>query len=307
MKILKNYLIILCFACCIFIPSVKASATSVEGVNSVTVENTGTAYWVIVDGYSLENGSLITGEDGIIKLSLLNTNTKKEARNVVLTISSVNDLILPQAGLSNQFYIDKIEAGGTEQIDIPVSVSSVAIGSVKLDISIEYSYIYDQGYASRMNNLNLSIPVSFSAIMSENVTLDSNTNNLFISCFNAGNKTVNNATVHISGDVFGNESYYIGSLQSAEHYNAMIPLNFLGSGNKTVKVYYSYKTESGESIQSELESYMFAVNDANLSAINNENVEKINGNVSLLVILSICTVIFIISFILGKGVFRKEK
>ncbi|MGB8455933.1 MAG: hypothetical protein WCD89_26915 [Anaerocolumna sp.] len=95
---------------------------------------------VIVDSYTTDSEELKAGSKFLLSYGLKNTNTKKAAENVKVTISQDDNIFTVDKG-NNIIYIDRINPGETVQNEISMEVDADAeTGTYELNIDTEYEY-----------------------------------------------------------------------------------------------------------------------------------------------------------------------
>ncbi len=285
--------------------------TTEESTESATTETTAKipsddSYWLVLDSYNVSGNRLIAGNDSVLTLRIANKNSKLNATNVMITISGDSSSFSPQPGLSNQFFADSILAGTVKDIEIPIRVTEGVTGIHYLDVRIDYVYSIDrndQGVLS--NQFSISLPVYLSSIVTEEMVLSDN-NDLRVKFLNSGSRHIYNVTAHISGDMSGTENFFIGNIDAGTEGEVSIPVAFLSSGNKNVKIRYSYKNDNGVSIQSDDDSFMVFVPEDGFNYVNDSE-EDIQGlSVSFICIMIGCLIVIIGTVYYGL-VGRKKK
>ncbi len=267
---------------CMFPLSVKADTTD--------------SGWVIVENYSVSENRMVAGDTGTLSLCLKNTNSQKDAKNIVVTLESATDDVLTADGLTNQSFIDHIPAGKVHVLDIPLKISSEASG--ERFISANISYVNPNSGETGNNTVKLHFNVFRSAVEIESVELNDTTNELSIAYKNAGNSEIYDVNTLISGNVSGGVADTQESVPAGGSRKIVVPVNFTETGKQRVKIEFSYTSTSGLSVRSDPESFLVSVTNieaknkiTNANTIEN-NVEKPEG-ISLWMILITCLIVVI--------------
>ena len=80
---------------------------------------------VILSSYSI-SGSLLTDKLVSLRLVLTNTSRNINVQDVLISYTSANNIFLPVSGISNQFFIPVIPAGGSITYDLHVYVNNAS-------------------------------------------------------------------------------------------------------------------------------------------------------------------------------------
>ena len=93
---------------------------------------------LMVESLRTDPASPHAGDTFDVILTLRNTNEKQYVQNITLTYATDNDVLMPANG-SSSFYIDKIGAGKTYELTLPVTARpDMPDTPVKLNLSIDY-------------------------------------------------------------------------------------------------------------------------------------------------------------------------
>ncbi|WP_026524232.1 COG1361 S-layer family protein [Butyrivibrio sp. MB2005] len=264
-------------------------------------------YWLALSGYSISGNRLSAGNSGVITLKIENKNQKLDATNVMITVDGDSSVFLPKSGYSNQIFVDTVEAGSEKEIEIPISIAEGKVGNYVLDVKIDYVYKVDTSNPGVLtNSMKIFLPIYLSSVVTEEMTLSSGEETrLNIKYLNTGSRNIYNVTAHLSGDMSGTQNYFLGNIEAGKEGEASIPVSFLSSGNKIIKISYSYTNDKGNAIQSEEDGFLISVSSADFEKIENLT-EETNISIDFIVILVVCAVAIIVTLIYGLYANRKK-
>ena len=77
---------------------------------------------VILSSYSI-SGNMLNDKVITLHLVLTNTNQKRDAQDILVSFTGLNNIFLPAYGSSNQFFIPSIPAGASVEKDLSISVN----------------------------------------------------------------------------------------------------------------------------------------------------------------------------------------
>lgn len=120
---------------------------------------------LMVESLKTDPESPRAGDTFDVILTLKNTNEKQYVQNIKLTYTTDSDVLLP-AGGSSSFYIDRIDAGGTCELTIPVTArADMPDAPVKMNLAMEYE-------DRKVNSLSASQVVVLNVKQVQNLRLD---------------------------------------------------------------------------------------------------------------------------------------
>lgn len=183
---------------------------------------------LILTEFSIDTEMIKAGDIFTFTFDLMNTHISKAAKNIKITLESVNDVFSATTG-SVSFYVDKIEPSAVYNGKVELKAKSdVATGSYELKIEVEYEYDnmsvadIEKGGVTASNPIKLSVVENSRPVIQypqvfnwyEPVRVNSASTMTF-SFYNMGKSTLNNVFFTLEGDfVFVNQMEFYGSLAS---------------------------------------------------------------------------------------------
>ncbi len=175
---------------------------------------------VIINRHKINQDYVVAGEDFELTFSIQNTHDSDSVKNVIVGISSTNDIFSP-IDASNTFYVREILAGESSQQSLtmrPAIDASFKTHNVTLDIQYED----DDGnvYTTKeiigvpvMQSVKLvvgQIEVPTSANAGESIALSAD-------FYNSGRAQIRNLTIRLEGDFETNDrSLYVGNVDAGQ-------------------------------------------------------------------------------------------
>ncbi len=204
---------------------------------------------LIIDSYSLEPGSVNAGENFILKLSILNTSSSQEIKNVKVSISSDDGTFTTMN--SNSFYIDSVAPKGSVQKQLEFSSKSDAAPKQYM-ISINYEYEDSKGTALTSKDV-IGIPVQqtprlvLGDISFPPEAYVGNPIPVNLSFYNMGKSTLYNLMVKLEGNFkVEGTSYFVGNFEpgKTDSFDGMI--NPQEVGQAAGSVIFTYEDATGK-------------------------------------------------------------
>lgn len=118
--------------------SVYATEENTKVENSKN-RNTDLNPLVILDSYTLDNSDVVYGENNMLHIKFKNVSQIEDATNILVSYTSENQIVVPVYGEANLIYIDKIPAGETDTVDLPICVLASTTGYVQMNFSMQYT------------------------------------------------------------------------------------------------------------------------------------------------------------------------
>lgn len=204
---------------------------------------------LIIDSYSLEPGSVNAGENFNLKLSILNTSSSQEIKNVKVSISSDDGTFTTMN--SNSFYIDSVAPKGSVQKQLEFSSKSDAAPKQYM-ISINYEYEDSKGTALTSKDV-IGIPVQqIPRLVLGDISFPpeayvGNPIPVNLSFYNMGKSTLYNLMVKLEGNFkVEGTSYFVGNFEpgKTDSFDGMI--NPQEVGQAAGSVIFTYEDATGK-------------------------------------------------------------
>ncbi len=205
---------------------------------------------VIISQYSTGEDSIQAGKDFNFSFTLKNTSKDVTVSNMVVTVSSLDGVIVPAEG-SNSFYIESITPGASRALNLPLSVKPDAeTKSYELTLTISYE---DQSASPHSSTEKLSIKViqpqklevqNIYGTDYGDVGMQTSIGMQFV---NTGKAPLLNLTLEIKGDFTVPDGvYYIGNFQSGSFNSADMAVIPNSSGLLEGEILFTFENDAGE-------------------------------------------------------------
>lgn len=217
---------------------------------------------VIITEYSTPD-DMKEGEDTVLTITIKNTSTKTDVKDILVSLSSASSTIMPVEGKSNQAYIAEIKKGASYDLELPVIIDSAGnkYKYAQANISIIYSA---ENNVSFSNSVTLSIPFEhISSLMVNNIymaqTAVAGTSSLAnIAYTNNGGTDIETVTLYVEGDGF-NGKYSLPAVKAGGSNYADVYLLFTEPGNYNVSTRIVFTDEIGNSFEMKGGSHAISV------------------------------------------------
>jgi hypothetical protein len=227
---------------------------------------------VEVTSYEIEGGYLEAGKETTVKVTLKNENKYFDARNLVISVSSISGMIYPKSGSTNRIFVGDIEDNDTVTVDIPLVVAS-ELTSEYVDLNCELTYGCGDFKLSNMVSMMLpthkiaaitvnSLGVSNQAMLNGNSLLS-------ISYSNTSTTNISDAVIIVDGKISENtQKIDLGIIAADKSYTKDFNIIFTEPGEQSISIKLKYTNVNGESIETELGSFNVNVVEENDLVIN---------------------------------------
>lgn len=207
---------------------------------------------VILTGYSYGGASIAAGSEADLTFTFLNTSRTTAIENVMLTVTCGADLML--SGSTNTFYFDRISAGGSRTVTVPLkAVQRISASTQDVTLAFSYEYVDREQRSSNQSNLTISIPlyqpdrfeiaaptVPYTGYAGEEISLT-------MDYVNKGKSEVSNVEAEISGDVDAYNPYQrIGNIESGKSGTIAFAITPQMEGDNQITVKITYEDSNGE-------------------------------------------------------------
>lgn len=253
---------------------------------------------ILLDSYEITEGQLTPGGTVKIKFNFKNTSTTIAANNLLITYSESDNMIQPEDGESNQFYIEEIEPSSYESVEIQMRVSDNIVmkqdsqeGAQRIEKSIaskvefNISYLYDREESSyeASNDTYIILPITQECVLDvKNLTMaDTGVvgSKSFVSvvCVNEGTTPISDVVMHIEGNIEEEQKEVkignipVGAQQALDYYVTMQQ-----EGNQKLEIYFTYEDEKGVKYKSVKKEYNISVSGSQtiMPTANGDNVQE---------------------------------
>lgn len=219
---------------------------------------------LLVDSLRTEPPQPSAGEEFDIILSLRNTSETLYLRNLQITFSSDDEVLVPLDGM-NVIYLDRIDAASNYELRLSVRAKpDMEESQARLELSADFE---DKKGNTLSASQSLLIPVQQvqrieldDPVMPAGSLMAGDSCDVKIGVFNLGKTMLYNVTVKVvpsdPDNVIPGTSYYIGNMDPGSSKTAELEMIPLSGGEFTAKLDVSYETVDGEvSIESKEVSF----------------------------------------------------
>lgn len=215
---------------------------------------------VVLQSYSVVEGTFDMGEKSVVKLKLKNTHKNLAASNLLMTYKCESNNVYSTFGKSNQIYIDEIPADTVVEKNIELTVSKTT-EAVSVPLTFQLSYIDKKTNVPVDEDFIIYVPVngmSFvnSVSVASSTTIGAQT---YISANlnNSGYTDAYDVKMIVEGDVkAGNKDasdkgkgkieFNLGNMLNGDKNYNENSIIFNKTGQQTIKISFVYKDKSGE-------------------------------------------------------------
>ncbi len=223
----------------------------VEGENGKSVPR------IIIDKYNFSTDVVKAGEEFTLTLSLLNTSTSSDIKNVKVTVSSDDGTFTP-ANSSNSFYISSLSSSSKYEKQLSF-ISKADAAPKQYMLSINYEYEDDKGTAFNSKD-TIGVPLNqLQRLVLGELAIPTeiyvgNPLPVGIEFFNMGKTTLYNLMVKLEGSFRSeNGSYFVGNFESGKSDNFDGTIIPEAAGEISGKLIFSFEDENGKKTEMEKE------------------------------------------------------
>lgn len=207
---------------------------------------------VILSGYSYGASAIAAGSEANLQFTFTNTSKLLAVENIVLKITTGSDLRLN--GSSNTLYFEKLAAGGSKTVTLPLKASQIIAGSTQdVGLSFSYEYVDNDQRLSRSSDMSISVPLyqpdrfELSEPVAAYVGYVGEETSLTMDYVNKGKSEVCNVEARISGDVDSYNSFVrVGNIASGKNGTIAFAVTPMLEGDNKAIITVSYEDVNGE-------------------------------------------------------------
>lgn len=241
---------------------VKTEGAPGSGSTDGSSENAGKSSTprIIVTGFETSPAEVYAGDTFMLTIHLKNTSKRTAVTNVEVNLAAAKEgkdddtlyaAFLPTSG-SNTSYIDRIESGGSTDIEIEMTAKTDLVQKpYAIDVKMDYE---DEKYNPFTATSSVSIPVRQEAkydtstpeVMPVNITVGEQSNVMF-SIYNTGKTTLYNVQVKFEADSVSGGEAFIGKIEAGGTGNidAMVTGSSATMDDGIVKAVVTYEDDAG--------------------------------------------------------------
>ncbi|MBR0025982.1 MAG: hypothetical protein IJP37_02365 [Clostridia bacterium] len=197
----------------VFVTVVKGAAapTGPDGEAAVT-----SVPKVIIKSYKTDPETLMAGESFKLTMDLMNTSDKESVKNLKVTVSNSDGVILPAGGASNTLYVKSIGKEDVVQVEIDLQ-SAPDISAKSHSLAVQFDYEGGTTLNAYKDTADLSLPVSQpirikidEPVIYGDGNLPEQPVSIGFAMFNMGKTAIYNCMVDVEGEGLKMEESYFG-------------------------------------------------------------------------------------------------
>lgn len=113
---------------------------------------------LIISGFDYGGASVAAGADFNLQFKVTNTSKSLKAENVVVTLTGGEGFTIN--GASNTFYFEKISAGKSKTVSVPMKVlNNVTTGANPVSVTFKYEYVDNKKRVPTTSEVTMTVPV----------------------------------------------------------------------------------------------------------------------------------------------------
>ena len=220
---------------------------------------------IIITGFDYGGKPVAANSEINLSLSFKNTGKKLAVENVVATVDSGADFTIN--GGMNTFYFEKIRAGQTKSVTLPLKVSpSITMSANTVSLSFTYEYVDNNVRKQGTANLKVSVPeyqpdkfkldapvVPMDAAVGMETAIT-------VNYVNKGKTAISNVAASVSGDIFTERpDQVIGNIESGKNGTIVFAITPNNAGENSVKIEITYEDSNGDTKKREFDVKLNAI------------------------------------------------
>lgn len=207
---------------------------------------------LIITDFDYGGSSVAANSDFNLSISFRNTSKKIPIENAVATVEAGTDFSIN--GGTNTFYFEKIAAGASKSISLPLKVvPSITASANTVSLSITYEYVDNKTRKQGTANLKVSVPeYQPDKFKIDEPTLPADATvgmetTITVNYVNKGKTSVSNVAATISGDIYTERpSQVVGNIESGKNGTIVFALTPNNAGENAVKIKVTYEDSNGD-------------------------------------------------------------
>lgn len=113
---------------------------------------------IIVSRFNYGGGSVAAGSKFNLSFKFRNTSSTVDVENMVITVTGGEGLTIN--GSSNTFFYDKVKAGASKTVTVPMKVANTTVDTAQdVSINFKYEYLDHKKRTSASSDVKISVPL----------------------------------------------------------------------------------------------------------------------------------------------------
>ncbi len=208
---------------------------------------------IIVTKFSYGGESVAAGSNFNFSFKFKNTSSELAIDNVVVTVDSGENLMLN--GSTNSFFFDRIKAGNSKTVSIPMKAMKTLTGnSQAVSINFKYEYVDQKKRSQATSDVKLSVPVyqpdkfEISQPVLPDYIAEGDEVSITLNYANKSKTAISNVEASLEGDVTSSNSLQnIGNLEAGKSGTIVFAVTAGAAGDNEFDIKISYEDGNGDS------------------------------------------------------------
>ncbi len=208
---------------------------------------------IIVTKFNYGGESVAAGSSFNFSFKFKNTSSELAIDNVVVTVDSGENLLLN--GSSNSFFFDKIKAGNSKTVSVPMkAIKTLTVNSQTVSVSFKYEYVDQKKRTQATSEAKLSVPVyqpdkfEISKPVLPDYIAEGDEVSITLNYVNKGKTQISNVEASLEGDVTSSLSTQtVGNLDPGKNGAIALSATAVSAGETEFDVKVTYEDSNGDS------------------------------------------------------------
>ena len=208
---------------------------------------------IIVTKFSYGGESVAAGSNFTFSFKFKNTSSELAIDNVVVTVDSGENLMLN--GSSNSFFFDKIKAGNSKTVNVPMkALKTLTVNSQTVSVNFKYEYVDQKKRTQATSDAKLSVPVyqpdkfEISQPVLPDYITEGDEISVTLNYVNKSKTGISNVEASLEGDVTSSNSLQtIGNLEAGKSGTIAFAVTAEAAGDNEFTIKISYEDGNGDS------------------------------------------------------------
>lgn len=208
---------------------------------------------IIVTKFNYGGESVAAGSSFNFSFKFKNTSSKLAIDNVVVTVDGGENLLLN--GSSNSFFFDKIKAGNSKTVTVPMkALKTLTVNSQTVSVSFKYEYVDQNKRTQATSEAKLSVPVyqpdkfEISKPVLPDYIAEGDDVSITLNYVNKGKTQISNVEASLEGDVTSSLSTTtVGNLDPGKNGTIVLSATAVSAGDTEFDVKVTYEDSNGDS------------------------------------------------------------
>ena len=208
---------------------------------------------IIVTKFNYGGESVAAGSSFNFSFKFKNTSSELAIDNVVVTVDGGENLLLN--GSSNSFFFDKIKAGNSKTVTVPMkALKTLTVNSQTVSVSFKYEYVDQNKRTQATSEAKLSVPVyqpdkfEISKPVLPDYIAEGDEVSITLNYVNKGKTQISNVEASLEGDVTSSLSTTtVGNLDPGKNGTIVLSATAVSAGDTEFDVKVTYEDSNGDS------------------------------------------------------------